>query len=97
MNGQSEDGVDDVDGDLRRKFLQNKQDLIRQLVTRNFTNKPKTKISVDAQKMMTELVRLFVMEACARAAEQACEYEGVNEVTPEHLQKILPQLLFDFT
>lgn len=84
-----------AEADFRRRFQHARQDLVRQLIIRHF--KAKTKINSDAQKMMTELVRLFVLEACGRAAEQACEYQGVTDVTPEHLQQILPQLLFDFT
>ena len=43
----------------------------------------------------TEYMRIFVLEAITRAAEQA-KKEDCHEVTLEHLEKILPQFLLDF-
>jgi hypothetical protein len=40
-------------------------------------------------------MRIFVMEAMTRAAEQA-KKEDSDEISLEHLEKILPQFLLDF-
>lgn len=52
-------------------------------------------LSVSATKLSAELLRLFTVEAVRRAAEYATS-EGQSLVTPEHIEKILPQLLLDF-
>nr|XP_033777151.1 centromere protein X-like [Geotrypetes seraphini] len=44
---------------------------------------------------MTEMLKVFVQEAAARAARQA-QSEDVPTVDLEHLEKVLPQLLLDF-
>lgn len=54
----------------------------------------KTKVNNDALSLTTELLRLFVSEAAARAGKQA-ERETALNVTVEHLEKILPQLILD--
>ena len=41
------------------------------------------------------LVRAFIEEARSRAAAEA-EESGDDEITKEHLEKVLPQLLLDF-
>ncbi|GAA0140108.1 hypothetical protein LIER_01525 [Lithospermum erythrorhizon] len=46
-------------------------------------------------KLSCELVRQFVVEAVQRAATIA-EAEGAATVASTHLERILPQLLFDF-
>eukprot|EP00320_Phaeocystis_rex_P021875 CAMPEP_0119074478 /NCGR_PEP_ID=MMETSP1178-20130426/72142_1 /TAXON_ID=33656 /ORGANISM="unid sp, Strain CCMP2000" /LENGTH=126 /DNA_ID=CAMNT_0007056639 /DNA_START=20 /DNA_END=400 /DNA_ORIENTATION=+ len=55
----------------------------------------RTRISPDALQLTSALMHSFVHElrhrACAEAA--AC---GAAEVMPEHLERILPQLLLDF-
>eukprot|EP00039_Didymoeca_costata_P005609 m.82987 g.82987 ORF g.82987 m.82987 type:complete len:78 (-) comp12898_c0_seq1:864-1097(-) len=55
----------------------------------------KTKIQQDAVKLTAEFLGCFVEEAAHRAAVEA-KAEELLEVTPEHLEKILPQLLLDF-
>ncbi|XP_073540246.1 centromere protein X [Phyllobates terribilis] len=55
----------------------------------------KTKISGDAILLLSELLRVFVHEAAARAARQALA-EDLPVVEIEHVEKILPQLLLDF-
>ncbi|CAL1273152.1 unnamed protein product [Larinioides sclopetarius] len=60
-----------------------------------------TKIQSDAVKLVTEVLKIFITEAAARAAIQAqSECIGENDIIPEvnnqHLEKILPQLLLDF-
>lgn len=88
--------IESENAEPRKKFQLENREFVRQLIVNRFRKK-KSKMNVDAQKMITEYLRLFVVEACARAAEQATEYEGVTEVTPDHLKKILPQLLLDFS
>ncbi|XP_005096596.2 centromere protein X [Aplysia californica] len=44
--------------------------------------------------LVTELMRIFSKEALTRAADQA-KNEGDSQVTLEHFEKILPQLLLD--
>jgi hypothetical protein len=53
-----------------------------------------TKLQPAAVTLTSVLVRAFLEEACARAAKEARD-EGGDEVTDEHLEKILPQLLLD--
>eukprot|EP00729_Bicosta_minor_P004159 gene4159-19166_t len=55
----------------------------------------KTKANQDALKLSAELMRCFVLEAAHRAGVE-CKASGLPEVTPEHLEKVLPQLLLDF-
>ncbi|KAH3763557.1 hypothetical protein Pelo_4594 [Pelomyxa schiedti] len=61
--------------------------------------------SSDGIKASTELIRLFVEEAISRAMVVASlsrddpdndENDEKVTITPEHLEKILPQLLLDF-
>ena len=55
----------------------------------------KTKMSNEALKLMTELIRVHSIELMNRCAEQA-KKEGSEVVSNEHLEKILPQFLLDF-
>lgn len=71
-----------------------KTETIAKLLQTNFKDE-KTKLSSDATKLTAELLKLFVQEAIHRAAKQA-KNEPSNEVTLEHFEKILPQLLLDF-
>lgn len=54
-----------------------------------------TKITGDGLKLTTEYFRLFIVEALQRAAHYAKE-EGLSQIEPEHIEKVLPQLLLDF-
>ncbi|KAL1240442.1 Centromere protein [Trichinella pseudospiralis] len=45
--------------------------------------------------MLAKLFKIFLREACLRAAQQASS-ENSDIITSEHLAKILPQLLLDF-
>lgn len=47
-------------------------------------------------EMFAELLRLFVVETVERISAQA-QSEGVEICQIEHLEKILPQLLLDFS
>jgi hypothetical protein len=55
----------------------------------------RTKISPDALQLTSALMRAFVNEVQHRAAAEAAA-SSASEVTPEHLERILPQLLYDF-
>ena len=68
---------------------------IEALTKSSFKN-PKTKISSDAVKLFTELLRVHALEMLSRAAEQA-KKEGSSQVLNEHIEKVLPQFLLDFS
>jgi len=55
----------------------------------------KTKMSNEALKVLTELIRVHSIELMNRCAEQA-KREGAELVSNEHLEKVLPQFLLDF-
>merc|ERR1711997_954925 len=55
----------------------------------------KLKLSQDASKLFTELMRIHVAEAISRAGEQAIKEES-SQITLEHIEKVLPQFLLDF-
>eukprot|EP00960_Hanusia_phi_P030129 748400-Hanusia_phi.AAC.7 len=57
---------------------------------------PSIKISSSAGKVAGFMVDAFVRETVARAAT-AAQLDGVNKVGIQHLEKILPQLLLDFS
>ena len=46
--------------------------------------------------MTTEMMRIYVIEAAHRAAYQT-KSEGSQTVQLEHIEKILPQFLLDFS
>ena len=53
-----------------------------------------TKITPAAVALSSVFIRAFVDEACSRAAAEAAA-SADSEVTEEHLEKVLPQLLLD--
>ena len=55
-----------------------------------------TKMMPQAIALSSVFIRAFVEEAWHRAAAEA-EESGDEQVTEVHLEKILPQLLLDFT
>ncbi|XP_077491135.1 centromere protein X-like isoform X1 [Amblyomma americanum] len=67
---------------------------IQELMKMNFEHE-KTRISADALKMLTELFRMMTVETIVRATEQA-KIQCDTEVANEHLEKVLPQLMYDF-
>ena len=74
------------------KFGVNTVDQMAKMV---FTDE-KTKFNQDGLMMTTDMLRLYVVEAASRASSQAnCEGSTVAEL--EHLEKILPQFLLDFS
>lgn len=54
-----------------------------------------TKFMPSALSLSSSLIRAFVEEAVHRAAAEADD-SGDGEITEEHLEKVLPQLLLDF-
>lgn len=54
------------------------------------------KLGKDALKLKAELLRVFVDEAVSRSGQLARQ-EGFSEINPEHIEKVLPQLLLDFS
>ena len=56
----------------------------------------KTKMSSEAVKLTAEMIKIYVIEALNRSAEQAMK-SGDSEVKMEHLEKVLPQFLLDFS
>ena len=46
-------------------------------------------------QMCAELMKVFIAECAARAAQQAAN-EGASVCEVDHVEKILPQLLLDF-
>ena len=55
----------------------------------------RTKISPDALQLTSALMHSFVHELRHRATAEAAS-SSAAEVTPEHFERILPQLLLDF-
>ena len=68
---------------------------IENLLKMSFTQ-DKTRISSDAMKLASEVVRVHAFELLSRSAKQA-KLEGSDTVTSEHMEKILPQFLLDFS
>ncbi|XP_072550468.1 centromere protein X isoform X3 [Salminus brasiliensis] len=67
-----------------------KKETVGKLLTLFFKD-DKTKASNDAVILMTEMLKVFVVEAARRAMKQA-ENEDCGSVDLEHIEKILPQL-----
>lgn len=65
------------------------------LLKHNFQDS-KTTLSTQASSLVNELLVYFVQELGKRAMEQA-SVQGATTVEIEHFEKILPQLLLDFS
>lgn len=72
-----------------------KSKTLEELLKVNFHD-PKTSFSAQATSLVNELLVNFVQELAKRAKEQAA-VQGAVTVEVEHLEKILPQLLLDFS
>ena len=72
-----------------------KEKTVEVVVKLGFTDKDKTKMSSDAVRLTSEVIKVYILEALERAAQQA-KRQDTTEVTPEHFEKILPQFLLDF-
>ena len=56
---------------------------------------PAIRLAPGTSRAMAELMRLFVITAVDRASDEA-RMQGASEVSPQHLETILAQLLLDF-
>ncbi|XP_043855488.1 centromere protein X isoform X3 [Dromiciops gliroides] len=69
-------------------------ELVRKLLYLHFKD-DRCKVSADALQLMVEMLKIFVLEAAARAIRQA-QAEDQDKVDIEQFEKVLPQLLLDF-
>jgi histone H3/H4 len=72
-----------------------KTDLIGKLVKHFLSDDRTARLSSDMIKLFTELVFLFIHQALTRTIQQASS-DGSVQVSVEHVEKILLQLLLDF-
>jgi hypothetical protein len=77
--------------------------VVQQVLESSF-KAPGTQVEPRAVQMSAEVMRMFVVEAVHRAADQAQQDEGPDaamgpavEIGAEHILRILPQLLLDFS
>ena len=80
--------------------------LVRELLQSAFRS-PATQIDDEAVAMMAELMRMFVQETVVRAATEAQEEEAAANqgtaqrttpvITTQELEKVLAQLILDFS
>eukprot|EP00042_Codosiga_hollandica_P017706 m.49467 g.49467 ORF g.49467 m.49467 type:complete len:84 (+) comp47955_c0_seq1:1-252(+) len=70
-----------------------KQDSISHILAHSMHDK--LKVSTDVAALVGEYLRVFVLECASRASEVAAAQEE-RVVGPQHLEKILAQLLLDF-
>lgn len=70
---------------------------VTKLLQKGFKDSTNTKFLAKdpAVEVCGELIRVFVLEACTRVANQAQKEES-STCDVEHVEKILPQLLLDF-
>ncbi|KAJ8957645.1 hypothetical protein NQ318_017536 [Aromia moschata] len=71
-----------------------RQDVVKEVLKSKFQN-PKNKITEDAVELVAEIAKVMVVEAAARAAQQASS-ENKKRVGLEHAEAILPQMMLDF-
>ena len=71
-----------------------KKKTIAKLLQQQFADE-KTKTSAASMELCAELMRVFCLEALLRSEARA-RSESASEVTVEHFEKCLPQLLLDF-
>ncbi|XP_057357842.1 centromere protein X isoform X3 [Manis pentadactyla] len=68
------------------------RELVRRLLHLHFED-AKTRVSGDALQLVTELLKIFVVEAAIRGVRQA-QAEDLARVDVDQLEKVLPQLVF---
>ncbi|KAK1799210.1 hypothetical protein P4O66_007459, partial [Electrophorus voltai] len=68
-----------------------KKETVSKVLTMFFKDE-KTKVSSDAVNLMTEMLKIFAVEATRRSMKQA-ENEDCDVVDLEHVEKILPELV----
>lgn len=72
-----------------------KESTVTKLLQEHFGN-PKTKLNAEGSALVTEYLGLFVKEIISRAERQA-KTEGDSQVEGSHLEKVIPQILLDFS
>ena len=89
-----DDAAEEEEEDVREaKPLPIRENALRDVLAAGFA--ADTKLQPAALTLSSVLIRQFVEEACHRAEAEATD-DGETEITDEHLEKILPQLLLDF-
>ena len=73
--------------------LKMRDEVLKQILASGFNEEHR--IAPEALSLTSSLIRAFAAEAAHRAAREA-ESCGSDEVTPEPLERVLPQLLLDF-
>ncbi|KAJ8935147.1 hypothetical protein NQ314_012965 [Rhamnusium bicolor] len=68
-----------------------KHDIIKDVLKSKFAN-PKNKITDEAIELVSEIAKVMVVEAAARAAQQA-SLEDKKIVSLDHVENILPQMV----
>ena len=71
-----------------------RDNILKEILASGFSHNAKGMMP-QAITLSSYLLRAFIEEARCRAAAEA-EESGDEEITEEHLEKILPQLLLDF-
>lgn len=70
------------------------QDIIKDVIKSKITN-PRSKLSDDAVELVSEIAKVMVIEASLRAAKQT-SIEDRTTITLDHVEAVLPQLVFFF-
>lgn len=72
-------------------------EFVAKLIKKSLKDSSTTKLLTKdtSTEICAELLRVFAVEACTRASNQAVS-EGSSLCDVEHVEKILPQLLLDF-
>ncbi|KAG5879001.1 hypothetical protein JTB14_017411 [Gonioctena quinquepunctata] len=71
-----------------------RHDIMKEVLKSKFIN-PKNKITDEAIELISEIAKVLVIETAARSAKQA-KAENRTNVSLEHVETILPQLMLDF-
>lgn len=72
-----------------------KEATVAKILQEHFSNQ-KTKLNAESSALVAEYLGLFVQETLNRAVQQA-KTEGSSEVEGGHLEKVVPQILLDFS
>ena len=90
------EGEEQEKGAASRLDFKVRERTIEEIAKLGFDREGKAKMGADSVKLVKEAISVFVAEGLTRAAEQA-KLEGKSEVKEEHLEKVLPQFLLDFS
>ena len=72
-----------------------KEATINKILQEHFSN-PKTKLNTEGSALVTDYLSLLVKETLRGSVQQA-KTEGSIEVEGGHLDKVVPQILLDFS